>query len=238
MFGSSPVRVTPSSPRRGEVVIYDISATGLPDGDRKMGQGCTDPYMVITLHQGKEVRSARTKTVPNVRNVKWHEALTLPVVLQGDELEAELVVRIMDDDSAQNEVDDEIGKVHIPINSKKGRVLRVCNGNGFLYAFQVSFSYEYRPFQVARLTSRSSSGYSPRRRSYMVPLRLPTLLFVPGESAVVDCGFRRGGFMRARREREEREKQQMAHQKRLQCSSPSANTSSTATSRSESPGAA
>ena len=38
----------------------------------------------------------------------------------------------------------------------------------------------------------------------MVPLRLPTLLFVPG-GAVVDCGFRRGGFMRARREREERE---------------------------------
>ena len=116
--------------------------------------------MVITLHQGNEVRSARTKTVPNVRNVNWQEALTLPAVLQGDELEAELVVRIMDDDSAQNEVDDEIGKVHIPISSKKGRVLRVCNGNGFPTLPGVLL-VQYRPFQVARLTSRSSSGYSP-----------------------------------------------------------------------------
>ena len=101
MFASSPVRVTPSSPRRGEIVIYDISAAGLPDGDRKMGQGCTDPYMVITLHQGNEVRSARTKTVPNVRNVNWQEALTLPAVLQGDELEAELPAVDGQDELAQ-----------------------------------------------------------------------------------------------------------------------------------------
>merc|ERR1712185_361470 len=102
--------------------------------------------------------------------------------------EAVLKVTVWDDDT--RDADDQLGTVLIPINGGGGELRRVVPGRGKLYDFQISFAYSFRP-SVAAPVARPPTKLMPRTlpRSSAPPL---------------PSGFKRGGFMAARRERDER----------------------------------
>ena len=132
--------------------IKSISATGLPDYDKEMGDGASDPYVKVTLQteEGRTIGSARTLTVPNARNVQWDETLELTV--QGDFATGKLKVAVFDDDTMEGGRRDEImGQLTLGVESEGGGLDRatVIAADKSRYSFQLSLRYGGFPEQTA-----------------------------------------------------------------------------------------
>ena len=91
--------------------ISAIEAHELPDFDKEMGGGCSDPYVTFHLEADAgapshvcacAIPSVRTPTVENARSIRWAEVLELTV--PGDLVAGRLNMTIFDDDSDQARV--------------------------------------------------------------------------------------------------------------------------------------
>ena len=71
----------------------------LPDFDKGMGEGSSDPFVVFTLEMDSGERtSVRTTTAHNARDARWAEE-TLEIVVPTGLLRGTLHVGVWDDDS-------------------------------------------------------------------------------------------------------------------------------------------
>ena len=141
--------------------ITDLCCEDLPDADKGMGGGTSDPYVTFLLvtDRGEKV-CARTKTIMNApRTVRFPDVIDLPVpmsLLKGYAT-GTLVVRVWDDDSVADglegiNADDLMGQNAYKFNCRltpyrlKGHIDRATyDGVGALYSFRVSFKYEAVP---------------------------------------------------------------------------------------------
>jgi hypothetical protein len=208
--------------REAYVVISEIALAGLPDADPETGEGATDPYVIFTLlRDGQKQLSARTPTIENKRNVKWPEPvkIAMPPHTLGDTDENalgggshSLHLTVFDDDT--RDADDQLGMLHVPLSFRGGRVkdATVTGGRGggpghlgeaygASYAFRASFVYRFEFVDlVPQLPSLEASPAAEPPRFVEVtsstPRRTP-------RSDGTPSGFRRTGFMRARRKRDE-----------------------------------
>ena len=177
---------------KGLFTITKISAKGLPDADREIGGGTSDPYVVFNLQNGTKKSSARTKTMQNARNVLWPDSLKLPFSAPGSDFDSTLHISVIED---TNDADDIMGTVEVLLSGRGGKVLQVVDGKDSLYSFQLSFEYAF-----AQEAAASQVPTGP-------PVPLAVLAVPPSRAtpAITASGFRRKGFMTARRLREERE---------------------------------
>ena len=129
----------------GDVVVTftNVAAYGLPDADREMGGGSSDPYVVFAIRLGGVTYSERTSTIKNGRNVKWVEEVKVTVPRSTNVRDvngAQLRVTVWDQDDG--DADDPIGSCTEIIDSHgRGKEKRILNGVGKLYCFEVSFAY-------------------------------------------------------------------------------------------------
>ena len=145
--------------------ISGIQCENLPDADKGMGGGTSDPFVVfeLTTDQGDR-EEARTRTIMNApRTVRFDEVLELPLPdkLMRGKCIGTLVVRVWDDDSVADGMEgvnanDLMGQNAYKLNCRltphklEGHIDRATfAGMGGLYAFRVSFRYEAIP--VAKL---------------------------------------------------------------------------------------
>lgn len=136
------------------LTIYDIAAWHMPDADEQMGGGSSDPYVMFEVHLGSGVHSGKTCTVQNgERNARWTDdvRIMLPGPLALADLNgARLRVTVWDED--EGGADGLMGSVSEHINILGcDQLRRTMIGEGKLYAFEVSFSYEFTPWDKARL---------------------------------------------------------------------------------------
>jgi hypothetical protein len=141
--------------------ICRISCDDLPDADKGMGGGTSDPYLTFTLVTDRGDKfETKTKTIMNApRDVAFPDVLELPLplhLLRGKS-NGTLIVRVWDDDSVADglegiNTDDLMGQNAYKFNCRlfpfklEGNVDRATfAGIGGLYAFRVSFRYEAVP---------------------------------------------------------------------------------------------
>jgi len=140
--------------------LSGITCEGLPDADKEMGAGTSDPYVKFKLSTGAGDSEARTQTLVNApRTVTFPDVLEMPLpdsFING-KCKGILGVQVWDDDSFEDgqegvNQDDLMGYNYYEFNcrlrpySLEGHVDRATFiGIGNLYAFRVSFRYEAVP---------------------------------------------------------------------------------------------
>ena len=145
--------------------ISGIQCENLPDADKGMGGGTSDPFVVVELTTDQGDREeVRTQTIMNApRSVRFPDVLELPLPdkLMRGKCIGTLVVRVWDDDSVADGMEgvnanDLMGQNAYKLNCRltphklEGHIDRATYaGMGGLYAFRVSFRYEAVP--VAKL---------------------------------------------------------------------------------------
>jgi len=144
--------------------ISQIKCEGLPDADKSIGGGTSDPYLRFMLSSSGGQCEARTQTVKNARQVAFPDVLELPVpdpLIRG-KCRGTLVVQVWDDDSFEDggegvSEDDLMGYNEYQLECRlrpyrlEGQVDRATfMGIGNLYAFRVSFRYDAVPAPVVR----------------------------------------------------------------------------------------
>lgn len=144
--------------------ISAIRCEDLPDADKGMGAGSSDPYLTFELVFDADDETGhdfvRTRTIMNApRTVRFPDVLEMPLsesLLTG-KCNATLRVRVWDDDSIEEgqegkNDDDLMGQYSFKFNCRlipykiEGHVDRMTFvGVGSLYSFRVSFRYEAVP---------------------------------------------------------------------------------------------
>ena len=141
--------------------ISGIACEDLPDSDKGMGGGTSDPYLTFYLVTDRgEKEFAKTATIMNApRDVSFPDVIEMPLpmsLLKGYSV-GTLVVKVWDDDSVADgqegvNADDLMGQNACKLNCRltpyklEGHVDRATfSGVGSLYAFRVSFRYEAVP---------------------------------------------------------------------------------------------
>lgn len=142
--------------------ISGISCEDLPDADKGIGGGTSDPFVEFELITDRGDRfTARTRTLWNAprTHARFRDVLELPcpmALLQG-KCNATLIVKVWDDDSVDDGLEgvnsnDLMGQSAIRFHCRncpykiEGHVDRATfDGVGALYAFRVSFRYDAVP---------------------------------------------------------------------------------------------
>lgn len=163
--------------------ISGIHCDDLPDADKGMGAGTSDPYLTFLLVTDRgESSFARTRTIMNApRDVTFPDVLELPVpmsLLKGFS-KGTLIVRVWDDDSREDgeegiNADDLMGQNAYRLNCFltryriEGNVDRATYaGVGSLYAFRVSFKYEtFDPAVPVQPATAARDGRGARARPH------------------------------------------------------------------------
>ena len=150
-----------SRPGPKKFVISQISCEDLPDADKGMGGGTSDPFLTFELTTDLGHREqAKTKTIWNApRDVSFPDVLEMPCpdqLLRG-KCNATLIVRVWDDDSIED------GQENVGTNDLMGQNAYRFNcrllpykiegfvdrqtfaGMAGMYAFRVSFRYDAVP---------------------------------------------------------------------------------------------
>ena len=171
--------------------ISKISAKGLPDADDGAGVdgGASDPYIVFTLRLG-DVGSftSRTRTKTG-RNVEWKKPVDIHVPSKKLGRQAELEVVCWDEDT--NDADDLMGTITVPLTKNRGHERNTpVPGHGKLYDFRMSFFWQFYDLTAAEEDSASNDG----AQNLGPHVDMLAFLRVMGPG-----GFRRNGFMSARR---------------------------------------
>ena len=160
--------------------IFNIACENLPDADKGMGGGTSDPFLTFELVTDNGDREeTRTETIWNApRSVRFPDELELPLPnqLMRGKCNGTLVVRVWDDDSVADgnegvNANDLMGQNAYKFNCRllpyklEGFVDRATfSGIGNLYAFRVSFRYE-----AVATRERSHAGAKRRGESLGLP---------------------------------------------------------------------
>ena len=143
--------------------ISGIRADGLPDADKSVGGGGSDPYVKFTLETNLNTGNintgskfhARTNVIDNAsRFVSFPDRLEIPLPehagrqLVSGACEARLRVAVWDDDSMDDGADDLMGELTTDVRTPsfgaalRGSIVRATAGgvDGF-YPFFLSFRY-------------------------------------------------------------------------------------------------